>query len=221
MAAIAAISLIVGGIGVANVMLVTVRERTREIGVRRAVGATRRDLVLEFLAYAVVTSIIGGVLGLAVGIAGAFIGGKALSVTPVFSPVTVTLALVVAAAVGVLAGIGPALQASSVEPTMALRYESGGADSGAQVGAGPGGASGERLRAAAAQASEGAPNQPAFCIAARAVCMLGLSPRATETETLPSRAAVTLATSALVLPGQRMTESSASSAASRRQTAMA
>ena len=105
MAAIAAISLIVGGIGVANVMLVTVRERTREIGVRRAVGATRRDIVLEFLAYAVVTSIIGGVLGLAVGIAGAFIGGKALSVTPVFSPVTVTLALVVAAAVGVLAGI--------------------------------------------------------------------------------------------------------------------
>jgi putative ABC transport system permease protein len=123
MAAIAAISLIVGGIGVANVMLVTVRERTREIGVRRAVGATRRDIVVEFLAYAVVTSIIGGVLGLAVGIAGAFIGGKALSVTPVFSPVTVTLAIVVAAAVGVLAGIGPALQASSVEPTMALRYE--------------------------------------------------------------------------------------------------
>ena len=87
------------------------------------IGATRRDIVVEFLAYAVVTSIIGGVLGLAVGIAGAFIGGKALSVTPVFSPVTVTLALVVAAAVGVLAGIGPALQASSVEPTMALRYE--------------------------------------------------------------------------------------------------
>ena len=67
MAAIAAISLIVGGIGVANVMLVTVRERTREIGVRRAVGATRRDIVMEFLVYAVVTSIIGGVLGLGVG----------------------------------------------------------------------------------------------------------------------------------------------------------
>ena len=123
MAAIAAISLVVGGIGVANVMLVTVRERTREIGVRRAVGATRRDVVVEFLAYAVVTSIIGGILGLGVGIGGAFIGGKALSVTPVFSPTTVSLALVVAAAVGILAGIGPALQAASVEPTMALRYE--------------------------------------------------------------------------------------------------
>ncbi len=123
MAAIAAISLVVGGIGVANVMLVTVRERTREIGVRRAVGATRRDVVVEFLVYAVVTAIIGGVLGLGVGIGAAFLGGKALSVTPVFSPTTVSLALAVAAAVGILAGIGPALQAASVEPTMALRYE--------------------------------------------------------------------------------------------------
>ena len=123
MAAIAAISLVVGGIGVANVMLVTVRERTREIGVRRAVGATRRNIVVQFLVYAVITSIIGGFLGLGVGIAGAFIGGSALSVSPVFSVATVSLALVVAAAVGILAGIGPAVQAASVEPTAALRYE--------------------------------------------------------------------------------------------------
>ncbi len=123
MAAIAAISLVVGGIGVANVMLVTVRERTREIGVRRAVGATRRNIVVQFLVYAVITSIIGGILGLAVGIAGAYIGGSALSVSPVFSVATVSLALVVAAAVGILAGIGPAVQAASVEPTDALRYE--------------------------------------------------------------------------------------------------
>ncbi len=123
MEAIAAISLVVGGIGVANVMLVTVRERTREIGVRRAVGATRRDVVVQFLVYAVVISVIGGILGLGVGIAGAYIGGSALSVTPVFSVLTVSLGLGVAVAVGVLAGIGPAVQASSVEPTMALRYE--------------------------------------------------------------------------------------------------
>ena len=123
MAAIAAISLIVGGIGVANVMLVTVRERTREIGVRRAVGATRRDIVVEFLMYAVVTSVIGGLLGLALGVAAAYIGGSALNVSPVFSALTVSLALVVAAAVGILAGLGPAVQAASVEPTMALRYE--------------------------------------------------------------------------------------------------
>ena len=68
MAAIAAISLVVGGIGVANVMLVTVRERTREIGVRRAVGATRRHIVVQFLVYAIVISVIGGILGLALGI---------------------------------------------------------------------------------------------------------------------------------------------------------
>ena len=123
MAAIAAISLVVGGIGVANVMLVTVRERTREIGVRRAVGARRRDVVVQFLVYAIVISVIGGVLGLGVGIAGAYIGGSALSVSPVFSATTVGLALVVAAAVGILAGIGPAVQAASVEPTTALRYE--------------------------------------------------------------------------------------------------
>jgi putative ABC transport system permease protein len=123
MAAIAAISLVVGGIGVANVMLVTVRERTREIGVRRAVGATRHDVIVQFLVYAIVISVIGGILGLGVGIASAYIGGSALDVAPVFSVTTVTLALVVAAAVGILAGIGPAVQAASVEPTTALRYE--------------------------------------------------------------------------------------------------
>jgi len=124
MAAIAAISLVVGGIGVANVMLVTVRERTREVGVRRAVGARRRDIIAQFLVYAIVISVVGGLLGLGVGIGAAYVGGSYLSsVSPVFSPTTVALALVVAAAVGILAGIGPALQASSVEPTEALRYE--------------------------------------------------------------------------------------------------
>jgi putative ABC transport system permease protein len=123
MAAIAAISLIVGGIGVANVMLVTVRERTREIGVRRAVGATRHDIVVQFLIDAVIISLIGGIVGLAVGFGSAYAGGSALGVTPAFSWTAVILAIVVAVVVGVLAGIGPALQASSVEPTLALRYE--------------------------------------------------------------------------------------------------
>jgi putative ABC transport system permease protein len=123
MAAIAAISLVVGGIGVTNVMLVTVRERTREIGVRRAVGATRRNIVVQFLIYAIVIAVIGGILGLGVGIGAAFIGGSALKVSPVFSVATVSLALAVATAVGILAGTGPAVQAASVEPTAALRYE--------------------------------------------------------------------------------------------------
>ncbi|HUK76923.1 MAG TPA: FtsX-like permease family protein, partial [Thermoleophilia bacterium] len=86
-------------------------------------GARRRDVTVQFLIYAVVISVIGGALGLGVGIAAAYIGGSALSVSPVFSPTTVALALVVAAAVGILAGIGPAVQAASVEPTTALRYE--------------------------------------------------------------------------------------------------
>jgi putative ABC transport system permease protein len=123
MAAIAAISLLVGGIGIANVMLVTVRERTREIGVRRAIGATRNDIVVQFLVDAVVISIIGGVLGLGVGVGGAFIGGSALNVTPVISWLYMVMAIAVAAIVGVVAGLGPAVQAASVEPTMALRYE--------------------------------------------------------------------------------------------------
>ena len=88
-------------------MLVTVRERTREIGVRRAVGATRRDIVVQFLVDAVVISLIGGVIGLALGFAGAFAGGSALDVTPVFSWTAVILAIVVAIAVGVLAASGP------------------------------------------------------------------------------------------------------------------
>ena len=123
MAAIAAISLLVGGIGIANVMLVTVRERTREIGVRRAIGATRNNIVLQFLVDAVVISIIGGVLGVGAGIGGAYIGGSVMNVTPVLSWLYMVLALAVAAVVGVVAGLGPAVQASSVEPTMALRYE--------------------------------------------------------------------------------------------------
>jgi putative ABC transport system permease protein len=123
MVAIAAIALVVGGIGVANVMLVTVRERTREIGIRRAVGATRHNIIVQFLVDAVVISIIGGVLGLIVGFGGAYAGSSALSVTPAFSWTAVALALVVAVVVGVLAGIGPAVQAASVQPTTALRYE--------------------------------------------------------------------------------------------------
>jgi putative ABC transport system permease protein len=123
MAAIAAISLVVGGIGIANVMLVTVRERTREIGVRRAVGATRHNIVVQFLIDAVVISVIGGILGLGAGIGGAYAGGYFMDVEPVFSWTSVVLALGVSAVVGVLAGLGPAVQAASVEPTVALRYE--------------------------------------------------------------------------------------------------
>jgi putative ABC transport system permease protein len=121
---IGAISLLVGAIGIANMMLVAVRERTREIGVRRAVGATRSDITAQFLVESVVLSLLGGAIGAALGVvlattlAGSFIGVPAVVSTP-----SIVLALGVSFAVGLIAGIGPAFQAASVDPTAALRYE--------------------------------------------------------------------------------------------------
>lgn len=121
--AIAAISLLVGGIGIANVMLVAVMERTREIGIRRAVGAKRRDIVGQFVTEAVVLSLIGGVVGLAIGASAARAVTVRLDLEPVLSVGAIMLALGTAAAVGILAGLGPAVKAASVDPTVALQYE--------------------------------------------------------------------------------------------------
>jgi len=121
--AIAAISLVVGGIGVANVMLVAVRERVREIGVRRAIGALRRDIVAQFLTEATVLSILGGLLGVAAGV------GIALALPHITGQRTILsypasgLALLVSALVGIVAGLGPANQAAGLDPAEALRYE--------------------------------------------------------------------------------------------------
>jgi putative ABC transport system permease protein len=121
---IGAISLIVGAIGIANMMLVAVRERTREIGVRRAVGATRFDITAQFLVESVVLSVLGGAIGAALGVLLATtLAGGLLGVAAVVSTPSIVLALVVSFVVGVLAGIGPAYQAASVDPTAALRYE--------------------------------------------------------------------------------------------------
>ena len=121
--AIAGISLLVGGIGIANVMLVAVVERTREIGIRRAVGATRRDIVGQFVTEAVVLSAIGGVIGLALGAGAAAFVSEQLNLDGSLSSGAVVLALGTAVVVGVLAGIGPAFKAASMDPTSALQYE--------------------------------------------------------------------------------------------------
>src|SRR3989344_5177850 len=118
---IAAISLLVGGIGIANIMLVSVTERTREIGLRKAVGARRRDILLQFLIEAVVLSVVGGMIGIAIG------GGSSL-VLRRFIQTEVTLGSVmlafgVAAGVGIIAGLAPAVRASRLDPITALRYE--------------------------------------------------------------------------------------------------
>ena len=124
LAAIAAISLLVGGVGVSNIMLVSVRERTREIGLRKAVGARQRDVLLQFLIEAVLLTSIGGVLGIALGVGGALGLSAAIDSLPAVitwqSPV---LAFGVSAAVGLFFGVVPARRAGRLDPVVALRSE--------------------------------------------------------------------------------------------------
>jgi ABC-type antimicrobial peptide transport system permease subunit len=120
---IAAISLIVGGIGIMNIMLVSVTERTREIGLRLAVGARRRDVLLQFLVEAMVMSLIGGVLGVIVGVISARTLTAVLDWPTEVSVVTLGYAFAIAAAVGIVFGYYPARKASRLDPIDSLRYE--------------------------------------------------------------------------------------------------
>jgi putative ABC transport system permease protein len=122
--AIAGISLLVGGIGIMNIMLVSVTERTREIGLRKAVGAKRRDILLQFLIESVVLALIGGLLGIALGTSGAIgISRLQSDLVAVVTPQSVLLATGFSAAVGLFFGIYPATRASRLNPIDALRYE--------------------------------------------------------------------------------------------------
>jgi putative ABC transport system permease protein len=121
--AVASVSLVVGGIGIMNIMLVSVTERTREIGIRMAVGARRRDVLLQFLMEALVVSVLGGMIGVALGIACAYLVSQTAGTFVVVTLTSLLLAFAVAAAVGVFFGFYPARKASLLKPIEALRYQ--------------------------------------------------------------------------------------------------
>lgn len=121
LAGIAAISLVVGGIGIANIMLVSVTERIREIGLRKAVGATSRDVLFQFLTEAAVLSVVGGVIGILLGASGALILNRFVNTS--ITPWSVAVGFLVSAATGIVSGVGPAIRAARLDPIDALRYE--------------------------------------------------------------------------------------------------
>jgi len=121
--AVAAVSLVVGGIGIMNIMLVSVTERTREIGIRLAIGALEREVLLQFLVEAVVLSSFGGIIGIVLAVAATFTLGILLNAPAVFNPGIMLLAFLFSAAVGVIFGYFPARKAARLDPIEALRYE--------------------------------------------------------------------------------------------------
>ncbi len=123
LSAIAAISLIVGGIGIMNIMLVTVVERTREIGIRKALGATPKTIRHQFLVEAMVLSICGGIIGILFGVSVSYVVASALSYTLKLSMMSIVLSIVFSSAVGIFFGWYPAAKASSLDPIQALSYE--------------------------------------------------------------------------------------------------
>ena len=120
---VAGVSLIVGGIGIMNIMLVSVTERTREIGIRQAIGATPDDIRMQFLAEALLLSIIGGLIGMGVGMGGALLFGSLSDMRTVIVPSSILLAFGSAATVGAFFGFYPANKAAQLDPIEALRYE--------------------------------------------------------------------------------------------------
>jgi putative ABC transport system permease protein len=120
---IASISLLVGGIGIMNIMLVSVRERTREIGIRKAIGARGRDILAQFLIEALTLSVLGGLIGIVVGLAVSAVIGRFAGWGFSVDPTTLIAAVGFSMAVGVIFGVWPARQAAILDPVSALRYE--------------------------------------------------------------------------------------------------
>jgi putative ABC transport system permease protein len=120
---ISSIALIAAGIGIMNIMLVSVTERTREIGIRRGVGARKRNILTQFIMEAIVICQVGGVLGVLLGVAGGNIAAYFLKVAPVIPLDWVALGLIICSLVGVIFGTYPAIKAANLDPIDSLRYE--------------------------------------------------------------------------------------------------
>ena len=120
---VAAVSLLVGGIGIMNIMLVTVRERTREIGIRKALGATDKQILTQFLIEALILTVLGGICGLVIGYVGGFLIGSALTITAKLTAGMIIFSVGTSSIIGIVFGVYPAYKAAKLDPVEALREE--------------------------------------------------------------------------------------------------
>jgi ABC-type antimicrobial peptide transport system permease subunit len=123
LASIATVSLIVGGIGIMNIMMLSVTERTREIGIRRAVGARASEVLMQFILESVLLSVAGGLLGIFIGVVAAIFISRSVQWSTSISPLSIVLSFGISAAIGIFFGYYPAREASRVAPLASLRYE--------------------------------------------------------------------------------------------------
>ena len=121
--AVAAISLLVGGIGVMNIMLVSVTERTREIGIRKALGAKTNAILMQFLTESTIITLIGGIIGLIIGLIGGTLFAVIGGFPPVFTPTSILFTILFSAGVGIVFGVYPAKKAAQMSPIEALRHD--------------------------------------------------------------------------------------------------